>query len=250
MKNKFTIKYSKISFMEIKELKDRLLLALKKADINQHELARRCKVSHPTVNQWLSGTTKSIRGDTAVLVANALNVDLIWLLTGNGEMIKKENIDDTNHKDLLDQYVQIPLCEIKLNKEESKMSFILKNTLKESEILIKNEWFKNNNIDKESCCCIEVPSDSMSNFICRGDLIVLNTQERDPNKCSPNAVFLVGNSTGTLHLHRIRKTINEGFILISNNPSYPQETINKESIDKLGVQIIGRVILKIGTTGL
>jgi transcriptional regulator with XRE-family HTH domain len=51
---------------------------------SQAALARACKVKQPSVNDWLSGKTQTIRGATLLAVAAHLNVNALWLATGKG----------------------------------------------------------------------------------------------------------------------------------------------------------------------
>jgi transcriptional regulator with XRE-family HTH domain len=55
------------------------------AGINQRELARLCDVQPPSVNGWLSGKSKFLRGENLLQAANALNVSDQWLATGKGQ---------------------------------------------------------------------------------------------------------------------------------------------------------------------
>lgn len=46
------------------------------------ELARRIGVEPAAVYQWESGKTKTLRAETALALADELNVDVRWLVTG------------------------------------------------------------------------------------------------------------------------------------------------------------------------
>lgn len=48
------------------------------------QIARECEVSSGAVSQWLSGETKSLKGETAVLLEEATNYRAYWLLYGKG----------------------------------------------------------------------------------------------------------------------------------------------------------------------
>lgn len=68
-------------------LKDRLKLAMDgPPKVQQVDLARAVGVAPPTVNDWLSGKSKSIRGQYLVKVARELGVSPDWLATGRGPM--------------------------------------------------------------------------------------------------------------------------------------------------------------------
>lgn len=56
--------------------------------VSQAALARGVKVSQPTVNDWLSGKSKTIRGPILIRVAAFLGVSPDWLATGKGPRIQ------------------------------------------------------------------------------------------------------------------------------------------------------------------
>lgn len=77
-------------------LSDRLTLAMNRAGITQAELARLCGVKPPSVNGWLSGKSKFLRGENLLQAANALKVNQQWLATGEGPMTtlgKQSNVE-------------------------------------------------------------------------------------------------------------------------------------------------------------
>lgn len=68
-------------------LKDRLKLAMDgPPKVKQIDLARAVGVQPPTVNDWLSGKTQSIRSHYLLRVAKELNVSPDWLASGRGTM--------------------------------------------------------------------------------------------------------------------------------------------------------------------
>lgn len=67
-------------------LADRLTLAMTRVGMTQAELARLCGVKPPSVNGWLSGKSKYLRGENLLLAASALKVNQQWLATGEGSM--------------------------------------------------------------------------------------------------------------------------------------------------------------------
>lgn len=81
-------------------LKDRLAEAMAgPPKISQAALARACKVSQPSVNDWLSGKTKTIKGPTLLRVARFLRVSPDWLATGKGARIyHAEGQHDVKHR--------------------------------------------------------------------------------------------------------------------------------------------------------
>lgn len=74
-------------------LAERLTLAMTRAGITQAELARLCGVKPPSVNGWLSGKAKFLRGENLLQAASALKVSQQWLATGEGPMTIVENTE-------------------------------------------------------------------------------------------------------------------------------------------------------------
>lgn len=76
-------------------LKDRMALAmLGPPKIKQTDVARACGVDASTVNDWVSGRSKTIKGENLIAVARFLGVSPEWLATGRGNMRPSE--EDVN----------------------------------------------------------------------------------------------------------------------------------------------------------
>lgn len=67
-------------------LAERIRAAMKASGVSQAELARACDVKPPSVNGWLSGKAKFLRGENLLKAARALGVSQDWLATGRGSM--------------------------------------------------------------------------------------------------------------------------------------------------------------------
>lgn len=65
-------------------LSERLRAAMIESGVSQADLARACGVKPPSVNGWLSGKSKFLRGENLLKAAAALNVSDTWLATGRG----------------------------------------------------------------------------------------------------------------------------------------------------------------------
>ncbi len=75
-------------------LADRIRAALAASTINQAELAAACGIKPPSVNDWLSGKTKSLKAHTAQKAASALGVRIAWLTYGTGPMRDQPGTQD------------------------------------------------------------------------------------------------------------------------------------------------------------
>lgn len=65
--------------------------------ISQASLARACGITAPSVNDWVSGKTKTIEGQNLLRAAEFLGVTPKWLATGRGPVRKADpHPDDSN----------------------------------------------------------------------------------------------------------------------------------------------------------
>lgn len=70
----------------IQSLAERLKKAFRPEVHTQAELARAAKVKQPSVSDWFSGETKTLKAEPLVRAAIYLNVNPLWLATGEGPM--------------------------------------------------------------------------------------------------------------------------------------------------------------------
>lgn len=68
----------------MKTLAERLTEALAASGHTKAELARACGVAAPSVNDWFSGKTKSLKGTSLIRASNFLGVRSLWLAEGKG----------------------------------------------------------------------------------------------------------------------------------------------------------------------
>lgn len=69
-------------------LADRLKAAMADAGVRQLDLARATGVSAPSVNNWLSGKTRTLKGVSLVKAASVLGVNDLWLAEGSGPRLR------------------------------------------------------------------------------------------------------------------------------------------------------------------
>lgn len=83
-------------------LSERINTAMLDAGISQSDLAVACKIKSPSVNDWLSGKTKSLKASTATRAAAALGVSVEWLSEGRGNMRQGATPNFTQATDVRD----------------------------------------------------------------------------------------------------------------------------------------------------
>lgn len=76
-----------LAFPNMNALKDRLRLAMEgPPKVSQVAVARAAKVTPTSVNDWLSGKSRTMAGENLLAVAALLGVTPTWLATGRGQM--------------------------------------------------------------------------------------------------------------------------------------------------------------------
>lgn len=102
------------------EFKDRLVDAMKRAEINSAELSRRTGISKGAISNYIKGRYKAAQTNT-YLLAKALNVDEGWLMGYEVPMKPYDPNEDLDGFELTDEMVVDP--------EVDKLVKILKITL-------------------------------------------------------------------------------------------------------------------------
>jgi SOS-response transcriptional repressor LexA len=88
--------------LNMKTLQERLRRALSQAGLRQVDLVKACHVTKGAVNQWVSGTTKTLEGANLTHAAKALGVSPHWLATGEGKMSDTPESPNIQHGITLD----------------------------------------------------------------------------------------------------------------------------------------------------
>lgn len=75
--------------MEAETISERIAHRLEELKMTQAELARRCGIDRSAVNQLVSGLVKNIRPEHLVMAADALGLEIRWLITGRGPRLAR-----------------------------------------------------------------------------------------------------------------------------------------------------------------
>lgn len=87
-------------------LAERLTYALKLRGKTKTDLWKACGISSGAVTHWFTGLAQGLTGKNLTIVAALLQVNAIWLATGEGEMLLKNN--DPGLIKLNDIFDQLP----------------------------------------------------------------------------------------------------------------------------------------------
>lgn len=218
------------------KLSERLHLALEKANMKQADLVRcinrgyadKDKISQAAISKIMTGKSQTMKVDTAIRLANCLNVDFNWLSNGVGEMTKEpitSNIDGNSETNLPARR-RIPI-----------VSWVHAGSADFAD-------FADEYVDDDECIVQEVfglrvKGDSMEPLFHDGDLIIIDPTA-EPRPGDFVIARLIDEGQTTFKKLRIKGMNKEGqavMELIPLNPDY--ETYNSE-ITRF--QIIGKVI--------
>lgn len=242
-------------------LSDRLRTAMNLAGVSQADLARACGVKPPSVNGWLGGKSKFLRGENLLKAASKLGVNQQWLATGEGPMLpviaEASGTGPTarfgtpvaslgDDDPLSEDYIQIKETEVRFAAGNGRQAHF--DEVSESvPRTYRRSWFVQEGINPEQARCFKVHGESMEPFLFDGDTVLVNLAERDIINGKVYAIRY----GDELRIKRVYRKIDGGLVLHSDNPAFlPRDEDVPPAIVQEHIGIIGRVRDKSGTGGL
>lgn len=211
-------------------------LALK---ISQSELARRARLTQPTISS-LESDNSNTSGSLAS-IAQALGVSALWLETGLGPKEIQGTLPYTNstHAPVVHA---IPLLESKGSCGNGRHHFgelyDYTRPIEVSERLISKYHVK-----PAKLIALYADGDSMTSFIVDGDIMIFNTEQ---DGLQSGAIYLLDTPDG-LRVKRIHRRVDGQVILSSDNPDktrYPDEPYTQDQAALL--TITAKFVFRIG----
>lgn len=203
------------------------------------ELASKAMISEGGLSQIINGKIKNLKVDTALRIANALEVSLMWLISGVGTPEDTENVS-LNSGNLQDYY-QIPRYEVQFDPSlDSKVKFI-EYKYDRLTSFHKSYFDKYGVSDASLCKSFKVQGDSMEPLIRNGDYVVVDCSSKN---VIDGDIYAFCDTKG-LHVKRLIVPLRGGLIIRSDNDSYQDEFLSKEEVCNL--TIIGHVIDRAGS---
>jgi len=216
-------------------LGERLILARKHRGTSQAELARRSGVSQPTISDLEAGVQAGTK--KAPELANALKVDLNWLLTGRGEMEPRPTRrGDGDERQVFVARVQgavIAADHGRISWEQEELDY---------SHAFQRAWMRDKGLYPERCRTVRINDDSMSPYLQEGDIALISLAHREMRSGEVYAIA-VGKE---LRVKRINRRADGGLDIISDNraPQYPTEHIDARGVER--VKVIGKVVWRGG----
>ncbi len=221
----------------MKTLSERVLAAMAHARINQVQLAERIGKAAPSVNNWVTGKTQSLKADTAIAAAQVMGVSVDWLANGKGQMLTNS---DEIRESLAEYQVAPALHKIPLYSSRAAMGTgfdlqdhvdVVKMIGVSLEGLRKQARFtKPNNL-----AFITGFGDSMRPTYEDGDVLLI---DRGVNNCDVDGIYAF-TWNQKFFIKTLQRRANDRILIISDNKKYEPELLP----DGDELMIEGRIIL-------
>ena len=202
-------------------LAERINIALQTKGLSVNALARQVGVSYPAMRKITKGET--LNPKFLFEIAEALNVSVEWLKTGEGS---SENLSDDPSEDhirfeRLD--VIAALGDGYINNETAEVVDF---------VHVDKAWARENlggNLSRIQV--ITARGDSMQGTIEDGDVLFVDTSVRS---FEGEGIYLLSFADG-LKAKRLQASVSGGLMVISDNPLYRTETIENDKLEKLTI---------------
>lgn len=213
---------------------------------NVSEVARQAGIKPPSVKRWIMGEADP-QMSNVVNLANAANVNLLWLATGQGPKFKSpptdaetdvfqptpECVDSLGNPVDINDYVFIPRYNVKAAAGSGHYNQDHKSTLR---MAFRRYWVDNYlRANPKDLSVISVKGDSMTGVLEDGDTILVNHAKNRPD----NGLYVV-RINDALVVKRIQSMPGGKLLFTSANEAYAPFEIDlrDESND---VQVVGKV---------
>ena len=192
---------------------DRIKLIRKHFDFTQSELAMHLGLDPQRMQNLESGRVKNLSAEETCLFEIKLKVSGWWVFTGIGEMLLSS---DSNVQTLYTNNEH--LIKIIPGSQEQKM------------LCVDTDFFRNNKTSYSMLRAIKMIGDSMQPTLQNGDWLIVDTSKI----ASINGLYVVMINE-EFFIHRLT-FLHDGTIeLSSDNLAYKSQTINKETIQIIGI---------------
>ena len=225
------------------ELKNRIQSAMDYAQINGKELSAITGLTTAAISQYKTGKILTLNAMAAQKIADALGVNVEWLVTGEGNMIKPNiiSLDNADSDKLPAGFVHIPEYKICFGAGEAEEP-----TYEEIQDCVpayfRSTFFSDRGINPKYYRRFKVIGDSMIPLINDGDYITVDCTPKDYIENNQIYALVFDHS---LRIKRLIKSF-KSLTIRSDNPIYSDEVLTLEEAAQM-IHIIGKVIERSGS---
>ena len=213
------------------------------AGLTQQQIADQVGVTKSSVAQWEGGQTKHLRGENLLKVAQVLNVDPDWLISGRGNALQsnvkvsfRRIIAWESPDDLPDgQYIFVPRSFARFSAGSGELFF---EDVEGPALPFTTQWIKSRNLYRSSLILVDAKGDSMQPRIHDGDILLVN--RRIDSNFEDGKIYVIRYGD-ELCVKRLYHRYDGSWIIRSDNRErYPDETIPRDSLEN--IELLGRVV--------
>lgn len=208
------------------------------------DFAAALDISPQYLNKLMKGNAQSLPpADLVNKMSEALNVNLIWLITGIGS---KDAVHNVMIGDPASDERCIPVLaydiEFSCGGGCPQASY---EQADEAPVYYKESWFYKHGVQPENVRRLRCHGDSMEPVILDGDYITVDTSAEARTHIQNNKIYAIWHDDSLFCKYLIKLLNNEGYIIRSANPAYPDQTVKGEALN-YDLVIIGRVLDRSG----
>lgn len=218
--------------------------------ISQAALARACGIKPPSVNDWISGKTKTIEGQNLLRAAEFLNVAPLWLATGRGAMRKTDSApapvsnatmlgpisvwDDETPLD--DDEVYVPfLKEVELSAGTGRTMIEESSTRK---LRFGKQTLRNQGVQFDQAVCVTVHGNSMEPVLPDGSTVGV---DKSSTAVKDGKMYAIDHG-GELRVKTLYRMPGGGLRFRSfNQDEHPDEEYTSQQLAESGISVLGKV---------
>lgn len=228
----------------------RVTLAMQKANMTKSDLARACGVSPQYLSNWFNARTgrNLPPAEVCYRIAQALNVDLVWLIAGLGTQEAVSNILVVAEGDPIPEgYVSIPQYQVEFAcgaHTGDSIEPMYDELTNYEPAIYKKSWIESQGANPKNCKRFIVHGNSMCPVICSGDCILVDTSYEARTRIKSRGIYAIFYD-GSLLCKYLTPRISGGLILSSEDQvNYPPEVIDATS--ERNFFVVGKVLERSG----
>ena len=201
--------------------------------LTKKDFSKALGITQNAYTNYIQGK-RDIPTSLAYKIKQLYDINLDWLLTGKGEMIKstKDISDCSKDKNI----IYIDKLSLQAGAGAGIYNFEVETIEK---VPIPLSLFKTPQ-NPDHLKIIQVSGDSMEPTLKDGDYVIINTAQKSANDGIYALIY-----DNSVIIKRVQFCLNGNIKIISDNPKYDSFTFTKEELQDLNIKILGKKVMLI-----